>query len=91
MRATSRRTRGCGSERTVARGAERRARQRRWLTRLLDETILNEFRSRPGFQEALASAQASFREGRATVPQAVGDSWSGSKSLIRGWCELAGG
>jgi LAO/AO transport system kinase len=52
--------------------AERRARQqRRWLRALLDETILQEFHSRPGVREALAAAEADVRAGEMTVPQAV--------------------
>jgi LAO/AO transport system kinase len=52
--------------------AERRARQqRRWLERLLDETVLRQFKSRPGFDAALRDAQAAVRDGRETVPQAV--------------------
>jgi LAO/AO transport system kinase len=52
--------------------AERRARQqRRWLRALLDETILQEFHSRPGIAQALASAEAEVAAGEATVPQAV--------------------
>ncbi len=51
---------------------ERRWRQRRrWLARLLEETILNEFRSRPGFREALADAEASVHDRQETVPRAV--------------------
>jgi LAO/AO transport system kinase len=44
---------------------------RRWLQRLLDETILAEFRSRPGFAAALAAAQTDIGAGVLTVPQAV--------------------
>jgi LAO/AO transport system kinase len=52
--------------------AERRDRQQhRWLSALLDETILNEVHSRPGFADDLAAAQQSVSDGRATVPQAV--------------------
>lgn len=52
--------------------AERRAAQRqRWLERLLNETILREFRSRPGFADALAEAQAGVANEQLTVPQAV--------------------
>ena len=52
--------------------AVRRAGQgRRWLERLLDETILREFRSRPGFREALAHAHESVQSEELTVPQAV--------------------
>jgi LAO/AO transport system kinase len=51
---------------------ERRERQqRRWLERLLDETLLREFKSQPGFQAALNDAQAAVKDGRETVPQAV--------------------
>jgi LAO/AO transport system kinase len=51
---------------------ERRARQqRRWLERLLDETLLREFKSQPGFAAALRSAQAAVQDGSETVPQAV--------------------
>ena len=52
---------------------QRRARQqRRWLERLLEETVLRRLRARPGFEEALAGAWQSVREGHLTVPQAVG-------------------
>jgi LAO/AO transport system kinase len=51
---------------------QRRAdQQQRWLRTLLDETILQRFRSRPGFAEALNAAQESVRGAHATVPQAV--------------------
>ncbi len=52
--------------------AERRAhQQQRWLERLLEETILRQFRTRPGFASALADAQARVAAGAMTVPQAV--------------------
>jgi LAO/AO transport system kinase len=51
---------------------ERRARQqRRWLYRLLEETILSEFHSRPGVGDQLAAAETAVRQGKLTVPQAV--------------------
>jgi GTPase len=54
--------------------AERRAaQQRRWLQRLLEETVVRRLRERPGFDDALAGAWASVRAGELTVPQAVGE------------------
>lgn len=51
---------------------ERRAQQqRRWLHGLLDETILREARSRPGFEAQVADAERAVADGRLTVPQAV--------------------
>ncbi len=51
---------------------ERRAQQqRRWLHGLLDETILRQARSRPGFEAQVASAERAVAEGRLSVPQAV--------------------
>jgi len=51
---------------------ERRARQqRRWLERLLEETVIRRLRERPGFDEALAGAWARVCVGDVTVPQAV--------------------
>jgi LAO/AO transport system kinase len=51
---------------------ERRSRQRRrWLDLLLDETILREFKSRPGFEAQLAEARHAVDDGTMTVPQAV--------------------
>jgi LAO/AO transport system kinase len=62
---------------------ERRDRQqRRWLTALLDETILNEVHGRPGFDDALAAAQRSVSDGRATVPQAVRELLGGQLGLV---------
>jgi LAO/AO transport system kinase len=49
----------------------RNEQERRWLQRLLEETILRQFRSRPGFSAALGTAQAEVDAGRLTVPQAV--------------------
>jgi LAO/AO transport system kinase len=46
--------------------------QRRWLQRLLEETVIRRLRERPGFDEALSGAWASVRAGELTVPQAVG-------------------
>ncbi len=52
--------------------AERRTRQqRRWLERLLDESILRQFKARPGFEAQLLAAQTAVVEGSSTVPQAV--------------------
>jgi LAO/AO transport system kinase len=52
---------------------DRRAeQQRRWLQRLLEETVIRRLRERPGFEEALSGAWASVRAGELTVPQAVG-------------------
>lgn len=52
--------------------SERRAHQRqRWLQRLLEETILRQFRAQPGFAAALADAQAGVTAGSITVPKAV--------------------
>ncbi len=52
--------------------AERRAQQqRRWLQGLLDETILRQIRSRPGFDAQVQAAERAVSEGRLTVPQAV--------------------
>jgi LAO/AO transport system kinase len=52
--------------------AQRRSRQRRhWLARLLEETILRQYRSRPGFSAALAEVQEAIDAGRITVPQGV--------------------
>jgi LAO/AO transport system kinase len=51
---------------------ERRAQQqRRWLHGLLDETILRQVRSRPGFEAQVATAERAVSDGRLTVPQAV--------------------
>lgn len=51
---------------------QRRAgQQRRWLERLLDETVLRRFRSQPGFRQALREAQSAVAEGSLTVPHAV--------------------
>ena len=51
---------------------ERRPRQqRRWLDRLLEETILRRYRSRPGFTEALTEVRDAVDAGRITVPQGV--------------------
>jgi LAO/AO transport system kinase len=51
---------------------QRRAdQQQRWLRKLLDETVLQRFRSASGFVEALTAAQDSVRVGDTTVPQAV--------------------
>jgi LAO/AO transport system kinase len=51
---------------------ERRARQqRRWLERLLEETVLRQFQGQPGFAAALADAHAAAAAGDVTVPQAV--------------------
>jgi LAO/AO transport system kinase len=53
---------------------ERRSRQRRrWLDRLLEETILRRYRTRPGFPEALAEVREAVDAGRITVPQGVQD------------------
>ncbi len=52
--------------------ARRAHQQRRWLERLLEETVIRRLRERPGFDEALAGAWASVRAGGLTVPQAVG-------------------
>jgi LAO/AO transport system kinase len=51
--------------------ARRAAQRQRWLERLLNETVLREFRSRAGFAEALAAAQAGVQSEELTVPQAV--------------------
>lgn len=52
--------------------ATRRSEQQRcWLERLLDETIVREFRSRPGFRDALALAHEDVQTEGLTVPQAV--------------------
>jgi len=45
--------------------------QRRWLERLLDETVVRRLRERPGFNDALAGAWQQVQAGRLTVPQAV--------------------
>lgn len=51
---------------------ERRARQqRRWLERLLEETLIRRLRDRPGFDEAFTGAWEQVRAGHLTVPQAV--------------------
>ncbi|HTU30840.1 MAG TPA: methylmalonyl Co-A mutase-associated GTPase MeaB [Solirubrobacteraceae bacterium] len=51
---------------------ERRAdQQRRWLARLLEETVIRRLRERPGFDEAFAGAWAQVSAGEVTVPQAV--------------------
>jgi LAO/AO transport system kinase len=50
----------------------RAAQQRRWLQRLLEETVIRRLHERPGFDEALAGAWSSVRAGELTVPQAVG-------------------
>jgi LAO/AO transport system kinase len=51
---------------------ERRTRQRhRWLQRLLEETVLRQYRARSGFDSALQSAQQAVDEGTMTVTQAV--------------------
>jgi LAO/AO transport system kinase len=51
---------------------ERRSRQqRRWLARLLEETVLRQFRERPGIGAALAAAEEAVEQGTMTVPQAV--------------------
>jgi LAO/AO transport system kinase len=60
---------------------ERRSRQqRRWLARLLEETVLRQFRARPGIDAALAEVQDAVEHGTMTVPQAVQQlvSWHGS-------------
>jgi LAO/AO transport system kinase len=51
----------------------RAAQQRRWLERLLEESVIRRLRERPGFDDALAGAWASVRAGKLTVPQAVGE------------------
>jgi len=57
---------------TTGQLAQRRAhQQKRWLERLLEETILRQFRAQPGFAAALADAQAEVTAGAVTVPQAV--------------------
>jgi len=51
---------------------ERRSRQRqRWLDRLLEETVLRQFRARPGFESQLADARQAVDDGTMTVTQAV--------------------
>ncbi len=51
---------------------KRRAQQQlRWLHGLLDETILRQARSRPGFEAQVAEAERAVAERRLTVPQAV--------------------
>ena len=51
---------------------KRRAQQQlRWLHGLLDETILRQARSRPGFEAQVAEAEQAVAERRLTVPQAV--------------------
>ncbi len=50
----------------------RRSEQRhQWLRRLLEETVLRQFRARPGFAEEMAAVQADVDAGVITVPQAV--------------------
>jgi LAO/AO transport system kinase len=49
----------------------RAAQQRRWMQRLLEETVIRRLRARPGFDDALEGAWASVRAGELTVPQAV--------------------
>jgi LAO/AO transport system kinase len=59
--------------------AERRARQqRRWLHGLLDEAVLAAFRARDGMADAIADAERTVAEGRATVPQVVRELVSGT-------------
>ncbi len=53
--------------------SRRAEQQRRWLGRLLAETVLRRFRARPGFAEAMAAAEAAVRAGEITVPQAVSE------------------
>ena len=49
----------------------RAAQQRRWMQRLLEETVIRRLRARPGVDDALEGAWASVRAGELTVPQAV--------------------
>ena len=52
--------------------AERRRNQQlRWLSALLDETVLAAFGARPGFQHALQAARDGVVSAEITVPQAV--------------------
>jgi LAO/AO transport system kinase len=53
--------------------APRAEQQQRWLERLLDETLLRQFRARPEFDAALAAARARVEVGTLTVPQAVAE------------------
>jgi hypothetical protein len=47
-----------------------------------DSPILNDVHGRPGFDDALAAAQRSVSDGRATVPQAVREILSGQLGLV---------
>jgi LAO/AO transport system kinase len=58
-------------ERTGQLASRRAEQQRRWLGRLLSETVLRRFRARPGFAEAMRAAEAAVQTGELTVPQAV--------------------
>jgi LAO/AO transport system kinase len=58
-------------EETGLLASRRREQQQRWLHQLLEETIVAQFRGRPGFAEALRAVQAELADGEITVPLAV--------------------